>query len=157
LSPPPSHHVDVPRTDERARDCSERETDRVPVMYELQRQNNLLIVDLGTDLVWAVYERASEVENLLQMIATTPEITGVVVDFHRNRSYGTGVLQMLARMWKMLRRRGGRLALCRVSDSGKWQFRRTRLDCIWTLHASLEEALTAVDAGTAPRAPHRPV
>jgi len=115
-------------------------------LFELSRRGSVLVVTLGRDLVWSIHERFDEVQELVQRVANDPSIRHVVADFSKNRSYSTATLQMLARVWYTVRQRGGKIALCGVSEMGLQTVLRTKLDQVWPVYPDLETAIAAVTA-----------
>ena len=118
-------------------------------LYEKELVDNTLIIVLAKDLVWTIYEQAEEVDELVAFVSKSPAIINVVVDFHKNRAYSTGTLQVLARVWSIIRQRNGQMALCCVSETGMQAILRTNLHEVWPLYPSREDALAAVGSCSA--------
>ena len=74
-------------------------------------------------------------------------VTNLVLDFGRTDCCGSTALGSFIRFWKLIRSRGGRMALCNVSEHEKEILRVTNLDGLWPICASLEEAIRTVGAG----------
>jgi anti-anti-sigma factor len=68
-------------------------------------------------------------------------VRNAIVDFHRTDFCGSTALSFLIRLWKQVRNRNGRLVLCNLSDHEKEILRITKLDGMWPICSSLDEAL----------------
>jgi stage II sporulation protein AA (anti-sigma F factor antagonist) len=77
----------------------------------------------------------------------------VILDFHRTDYYGTTALGFFVGLWKRVRSRGGRMAFCNVSRHETEVLRVTRLDRLWPICQSRDEALTAVSRAPCVTAP----
>jgi anti-anti-sigma factor len=71
-------------------------------------------------------------------------IQNVVLDFHQTDYYGSTALGFFVKLWKRVRDRGGRMAFCGVSDLERDILKVTKLDGLWPICSSREEALKAV-------------
>lgn len=84
------------------------------------------------------------------------QITGdggpnVVVDFSKIKFCGSTALGFFARLFKKTRCRGGEMAVCNVSPDEREVLRVTRLDTLWAVCDSLDEAIVAVRSATTTR------
>jgi anti-anti-sigma factor len=68
----------------------------------------------------------------------------VVVDCNQMEYYGSAALGFFVRVWKRLRMQGGHMAFCNVSPEERHILELTRLDTLWAICGSREEALEAV-------------
>jgi anti-anti-sigma factor len=73
-----------------------------------------------------------------------PLVGKVVVDFAHTDYPGSTALGMLTRLFVTVRHRGGRLALCNVSDHQREVLDMVGLAGLWPVYSSREEALAAV-------------
>ncbi len=75
----------------------------------------------------------------------------VVVDMEKIDYYGSTALSFFVRLWKRLRAVGGHMAFCNVSPDERKILHVTRLDRLWSICGSREEALATVrNAGVPP-------
>jgi anti-anti-sigma factor len=65
----------------------------------------------------------------------------VVLDFHKTEYFGSTALGLFVRLWKTVSGRKGRMAFCNLSDHEKDILRITRLDSLWHICSSKEDAL----------------
>ncbi|HLQ44731.1 MAG TPA: STAS domain-containing protein, partial [Planctomycetaceae bacterium] len=68
----------------------------------------------------------------------------VIFDLSQMVYFGSVFLALLLRCHKLVKSRGGELALCGVNTMGRELLRVTSLDTLWTIYNSREEALTAL-------------
>ncbi len=71
----------------------------------------------------------------------------VVIDCMETDFVGSTALGFFLKLWKRVCERGGRMALCNLSDHERDVLQATRLDTLWTLRDSRAEALAAVRGG----------
>ncbi len=115
-------------------------------LIEVERQGDTLVLTPQEDLRELDYrEIEAEGEELLRL-AEDAAVKNVIVDFSRTDYFGSTALGLLARLWKRVRARGGRLALCHVSAHESEIMEVAGLTCFWPIHPSRQEALAAVAA-----------
>jgi anti-anti-sigma factor len=88
----------------------------------------------------------AQIQQELGALADDPGVLRVVVDFRRTDSLGSTALGMLVRLGQAARQRGGRLALCHLSEHEREIFRVSGLAESWPTFATLTDALQAVAA-----------
>lgn len=86
---------------------------------------------------------AAESHDVLEYLDHLPA-RKVVIDFGQTADCDSSALGFCARLWKQIRRRQGALAMCNVSDNERAMMRVTKLDRLWPICASREEALAKV-------------
>jgi stage II sporulation protein AA (anti-sigma F factor antagonist) len=115
-------------------------------MIEVELQGDTLVLTPQGDLRELDYQEIeAEGEELLRL-AEDPAVKNVVVDFARTDYFGSTALGLFARLWKRVRARGGRMALCNVSAHESQIMAVTRLASFWPVLPSREEALAALAA-----------
>jgi CPA1 family monovalent cation:H+ antiporter len=73
-------------------------------------------------------------------------IKNVVIDFHRTDYYASTALIFFMRLWTRVKRGNGLMAFCNLSDHEKEILQVTKLDRLWPICESREQALQAVRA-----------
>jgi anti-anti-sigma factor len=68
----------------------------------------------------------------------------VVLDFCHTDYFGSTALSFFVKLWMRVREVGGAMAFCNLSEHEREILGITRLDTLWTLCDSLEEALQSV-------------
>ena len=88
-------------------------------------------------------EIVQETAELLELINTS-QPTNLVIDLSHSDYLGTVMLSAVLRLWKRIAERGGNMVLCNVSQKIVQVLRFTRLDTIWTICGSRDQALRVV-------------
>jgi anti-sigma B factor antagonist len=88
-------------------------------------------------------EIAHETDELLELINTS-QSTNLVIDLSHSDYLGTVMLGAVMKLWKRIAQRGGRLVLCNVSGNVAQILRFTKLDTIWPIYGSRDQALHAI-------------
>lgn len=119
------------------------ETDRAG-MFELHEQGDTLVLVPVADLdELRLMEIQASGRAVLARLGSSP-IRNVIVDFGRTDYFGSTAMGFLIRFWKRIRERQGRMVLCCPSAHERELLELSRLDGIWPIYASREEALAAV-------------
>ena len=113
-------------------------------IFEIDQKGETIIVTPVTDLRELDYQQIEDgmsdvISHLIRMA-----VKNVVMDFHQTDYFGTTALGCFLKLWKRVRSRNGRMAFCNVSENEKEVLRITKLDSLWTIWPSKEEALRAV-------------
>jgi anti-anti-sigma factor len=82
-------------------------------------------------------------EELLRLVSD-PSVRHVVVDLARQGFFGPGALSLFLRLWRQVRDREGRMALCNVPADEEVVLAATGLVGIWPVYPSREQAIQAV-------------
>ena len=82
--------------------------------------------------------------DLLLRAVAAAEIPALVIDLSRTRFIGSSFLGVLMRAWKRLRDRDGRMAICCVPTNCAEVLRVSKLDSVWNIYATREEAVREV-------------
>ena len=88
-------------------------------------------------------EISLETHDLLEFLNRSAS-ANLVVDLANGDYLGTSMLGAIIKLWKRVSQRGGRLALCNVSESVVQVLRVTKLQTVWPIYPSREQALSAV-------------
>jgi len=86
-----------------------------------------------------------ELQVLLNQIEER-QLRGLVVDFRKNPEFGSGMVELIMRLWRKTGSKPDGVALCNLSEIGREVFRVTRLESLWRIHSSREDALQSVRA-----------
>jgi len=107
--------------------------------------NTLIVISLGDAGSLVGDDVGLELADLLDKIEQS-EIRCAVVDLEQSAYFGTSMLQAMAAIWKRVRARGGKMAVCNVSETGREILHVTRFDTLWPICPSQQEALQAVSS-----------
>ena len=114
------------------------------MLFDIERQDDVVVVTPTADLREFEYQDIqAAAEGILDLLGA-PGVKGVVLDFHRTDYYGSTALGFFIRLWKRVSARGGRMAFCNVSEHEREILTVTRLDTLWPVCRSREEALKLV-------------
>ena len=113
-------------------------------LFEIARQDNIAIVTATSDLSEFVYERLeSEAADVLALLKDG-QCRSVVVDLSQTDYCGSTALGLFLKLWKQTRANNGKMAFCGLSANEEEVFGTMKLDSLWPLCKTLEEALQAV-------------
>ena len=116
----------------------------VPRFFDAKDEGKTLVVASVTDIGGLVGEEmAYELTGLLERFESS-DLRNVVIDLEESPYFGTSMLQVMTALWKRVRARGGKMALCRVSNTGREILRVTRFDTLWPICDGRNEALQTV-------------
>jgi anti-anti-sigma factor len=124
-------------------------------LFEVEQDGDVLVVTPTADLRELYYRDIEEgAGGILDRLGAG--VRGVVLDFHRTDYYGSTALGFFLRLWKRVSENGGRMAFCNVSEHEREVLAVTRLDTLWPICGSREEALKAVGTPRQPENGPRP-
>ena len=83
------------------------------------------------------------VAELLAMLADV-KLRHVVFDFREVEYFGSAMLETMLTFWRHARSRGGRLAVCNLSQAEREVLATVKFDTLWPIGGSREDALRAV-------------
>ncbi len=113
-------------------------------LFSVARADNAIILTPQRDLSEFDFNQIeSEAAMLLGQISKDGG-ANVVVDFSKMDYCGSTALSFFTRLFKRTRLQGGEMAFCNVSEGEREVLRITRLDSLWPIHDSLDDALVAV-------------
>ena len=113
---------------------------------EVERDGDTLIITPRTKLSELAFQSLEAEANEILDLVTELSIKNIVVDFRRTAFLGIGVLEYCLRLWKRVKNQDGQIAFCNVSKHEMEILQCTRLDCLWTICRSRDQALEAVNA-----------
>jgi anti-anti-sigma factor len=112
--------------------------------FEVEREGRTIIITPLTDLRELDYQQVEAGARDILHLFGNNGIKNVVLDFHKTDYYGSTALGFFVKLWKRVRERSGRMAFCGVSDHEREILKVTRLDGLWPIWSSREEAVRAV-------------
>ena len=106
------------------------------------RDNTTILTPAGDPGEFAVNETDGGANQVIRHIQEEKNCRNVVIDFCNTAS----ALGLFVRLWKRVRERGGRMALCNLSACETEVLKITRLTEFWQICDSLDDAVAAVTA-----------
>ena len=117
-------------------------------VFEIERQGDTVIVTPVTNLgEFAFHEVENDAATVLSLL-DKGDVKNVVLDFHKTDHYGSTALGFFIKLLKRVRSMHGQMALCRVSAHEMDILRLLKLDQVWPICASRDEALGVVSAAS---------
>jgi anti-anti-sigma factor len=104
-----------------------------------QQGNVLVITPLFTQATFAEPTSASELHQVEEQL-DSPATEQVIVDLGEIPYFGSTVLEWITHLWKRIKTKGGRLALVRPSKMGREVINVTRLDRLWGIFDTRDQA-----------------
>lgn len=112
-------------------------------MFELERRGSTVIITPTMDLGSLDFEQINENgEQVLRAVAD-PTVKSVVIDFGRINYFSSSAIAFFGRIWSVLHERRGKMALCNLNSDESNLIRITKLNTLWAIRPSLDEALSA--------------
>ena len=113
-------------------------------IFETEIQDTTIIVAPRGDVSTLAGEDVhAELPDLLNQLQRT-EVKHVVFDLKKASYFGSILLGVMSALWGRIRHRGGKMAVCNVSDTGLEILQVSKFDTLWPICASREEALNRV-------------
>ncbi len=112
--------------------------------FDAERDGKLLVVVPAKDLRELDFEQVESGAVSILEIVDTGKADRVVVDFHRSDYFGSTAIGFFVKLWKHLQSRSGKLALCNLSSHQRAVLVATKLDSVWKVCSTRDEAIAAV-------------
>lgn len=104
-------------------------------MAKVFQQSGLTIAEVDSEYDSLAVAQLEELGSLLLEAARAADPPIMLLDLAETQYIGSSFLGVLMRVWKRLRDRQGRLALCHVNDVCADVLRASKLDTIWDVFA----------------------
>lgn len=102
-------------------------------LVKLEQVGDVLIISplftFGTFTETELLTEWTNIERLLR----EPTVQHVIIDLSEVPYFGSTVLEWMVLIWKRIRAKGGRLAVCNCSELGQKILAATRLDTLWRI------------------------
>ena len=102
------------------------------------------VVRLGRAYESLNEQALSNLERILWSAAGTADLPCLVLDFSNTAHIGCGFLDVLLRCYEQVAQRGGRLALCVLHPNLRGIIQVTRLDRVWDIYETYQDAKQAM-------------
>ncbi len=113
-------------------------------LFAVERLPDTLVVTPLADLGELEYHRGESEAGQVYGLLNDPSVKHLVMDFRRTTYFGSSALVFFVRMWTRLCARNGSMAFCNVSPQEEEILKLTKLDGLWPVCGSREEALRRV-------------
>jgi anti-anti-sigma factor len=115
-------------------------------LFAVERVGDTLVVTPLADLGEFDYQQIGSEAGHVSDLLNDPSVRNVVLAFGRTAYFGSSALAFFVRLWAKLSTRSGRMAFCNVSPQEGEVLKLTRLDGLWPVCGSREEAVRRVGA-----------
>lgn len=112
--------------------------------FTLERLESALVVNPGSRVGTLTGGEIVERRRKLIEEARNSELRTIVVDFRNVECLNSGLLDTLCVVWGLLRERSARMVLCNLSDFAMDVLNVSRLNKLWPVYSSRDEALDAL-------------
>ena len=120
---------------------------KVNATFHIEHHENTLVLTPLIDLGELESDRIlSDGQTALDLLANTVA-KNIVIDFEKIDYFGSCALGYFVQLWSRMRHHGGRMALCNLSNKERQVLDVTRLDTLWSICESRDDALRAVTPG----------
>jgi len=110
----------------------------------IEQTGKTIVVTPSTNLSELAFERIeTEAAEVFDLLDKQPR-RNVVIDFQQTDYYGSTALSFFVKLWKRVRQAGGEMVFCNVSDHEREILEVTKLDALWGIYPTREEALAHV-------------
>jgi anti-anti-sigma factor len=115
-------------------------------MIQVRRLNNVTVIELDAEYDALDEARFDQARDLLLTEAQTAQPPLVALDLSRTAYIGSAFIEVMFRMGKRLRQRGGQLVLCGLQPFCAEVLRATRLDTMFDSYTNAQDASAALSA-----------
>jgi len=116
-------------------------------MTHIDTQQGVTIIELGSAYESLDDDALEEIGGLVLTKATTVEPPWIVMDLSGTQYIGSSFIELMVRAWKRLRQRGGNMLLCGTQPFCAEILQTMKLDTLWEIFPTREEALAHAIAG----------
>ncbi len=118
----------------------------VPKYFRVDPSDNTLILSALSNINMLLGEQVHEEFDLLIDQLSQHNATNLVIDLGVVDHFGSVMLELMVNLWKHIKTGTGKFVVCNVSAVGKQVLHATKLETLWTILPSREEALTFVNS-----------
>jgi anti-anti-sigma factor len=112
-------------------------------LFELVGEGDCLVVVPIADLRETLFEQLCEETTSILAAFDGSTMRHLVVDFHRTQEFGSSAVGFFIAIWKQIRERKASMAFCNLSAYQKEILNITKIDKLWAICGTREEALKA--------------
>lgn len=113
-------------------------------VFKIEREGETLILTPLINLGELAYQQIESGAETIMDLLDRSAVKNVVLNVARIDYFGTTAIGFFLKIWKRVRNQGGHMVFCNLSDHAREILQLTKLDCLWTIFKSKEEALKAV-------------
>jgi anti-sigma B factor antagonist len=114
------------------------------MMAQVVLQGEATVVEVDPEYDSLDEQKIGAFCDLLLRAVASAATPALVIDLSRTRFIGSSFLGVLIRAWKRVRDRDGRMAICCAPTNCAEVLRVSKLDSVWSIFATREEAVREV-------------
>src|SRR5450631_4451204 len=111
-------------------------------VIEIEYQGETVVFTPTKNLV--EFEELELVAKEAVEVLSDPSINNLVIDFYKTDYFGSTTLGLFVRLWKTMEGRNGSMVFCSLSERQLEVLNVTKLDTLWPICESREQAMKAV-------------
>lgn len=112
--------------------------------FEIAQQGDTIILTPQTDMGELNADQIISGMKRVLALLNNSSIKNIVLDFHKSGYYGSTALGFFVRLWRTVSQRKGHMAFCHLSEIEKDILKVMKLDSLWDICISREDALQTV-------------
>jgi anti-anti-sigma factor len=113
-------------------------------LFQIEWEGETMIVVPVISLSELEAERVEQEAPVLADLVDQHNASNVVIDFCKTDYFGSDALYLLIRVWRRVRARDGQMVLCNLSEHEIDILRTTKLNEIWPIADTREQALAKI-------------
>jgi anti-anti-sigma factor len=113
--------------------------------FEVEKIGSIVVLNLRRSVEEIEFDTPPPDVNALLKIAREANVNAVIVDCHEIDFLRSTALGFFVTLWKRVESHGGRMAFCNMPPRAKDILRATKLDRLWDIYPSREEAIEALE------------
>ncbi len=115
-------------------------------LFHAEQQGSTLILSPRSNLSeLELTSLETAIQDITQQLESS-DLRNVVLDFANTDYYGSTALGCFIKLWKRVRSIDGNMVFCNVSIHEREVLKLTRLDSLWTIYSTRDEALQHLQA-----------
>lgn len=112
--------------------------------FRVEPNGDTLVLSTVSNFDGMIEDRLHEECDALLHEVAQRKATNAVIDLGSLDYFGSLMVQLLVVLWKRVQAGGGKLVVCNVSSVGRQVLEAAKLDSLWEISSSREEALASM-------------
>ena len=118
----------------------------VPQYFHVEPSDKTLVISAVSSINMLFDDEVRDECDFLIDQLSQHNATNLVIDLGSVDQFGSVMLELMVILWKHIKTGTGKFVVCNVPAVGKEVLQTTKLDTLWTILPSREEALTFVNS-----------
>jgi anti-anti-sigma factor len=113
-------------------------------IFEIELVGDALVITPTTNIGELAFQEIESATGWVLDALNESGAPNIVIDLRGTDYFGTTAISFFLKLWKRVRGRKGRMVFCNVSEHEKELLKLTKLESLWAIARSREEALRLV-------------